>query len=304
MKISVVMCTYNGEKYIEEQLCTIRKQSRKPDEVILCDDRSTDKTAEIIRNFIRTCGLEERWHLYENAENVGWKRNFMEALRHSTGDLIFLADQDDLWHPRKIELMSKACEQHPEIGLLVCDCYPFDDATGERKKWFLPQLAKQDLMQVPIGRSFAESLRPGCTYALRSSMREYINEMWEEDWPHDLFFWCTALAQGSLYSYPKVLVKWRRSEGNATPRNDKTRECRLEVLDRQERVTQKLLEHKAELKIAETNADCMEGALQTYRKRKAAIEHGSVAELIALLKYLPSYPRKRSWIGDVVAAIK
>ncbi|MCR5127860.1 MAG: glycosyltransferase, partial [Lachnospiraceae bacterium] len=121
MKISVVMCTYNGENYIKEQLRTILKQSRKPEEVILCDDRSTDRTTEIIRNFIRVCGLEERWHLYENAENVGWKRNFMEALRRSTGDLIFLADQDDLWHPRKIELMSKACEQHPEIGLLVCD---------------------------------------------------------------------------------------------------------------------------------------------------------------------------------------
>ena len=304
MKTSVVMCTYNGEKYIEEQLCTIRKQSRKPDEVILCDDRSTDKTAEIIRNFIRTCGLEERWHLYENAENVGWKRNFMKALRHATGDLIFLADQDDLWHPRKIERMTRACEQHPEIGLLVCDCYPFDDASGERKKWFLPQLGKQDLMQVPIGRSFAESLRPGCTYALRCGMLEYIDEMWEEDCPHDLFFWCAALAQGSLYSYPGVLVKWRRAEGNATPRNDKDRECRMEVLDRQYRVTKQMLEHKDSLRIPEENRKKMEQALQAYRKRKDAIEHGSMTELLALLKYLPLYPRKRSWIGDVVAARK
>ena len=304
MKISVVMCTYNGEKYIEEQLRTILKQSRKPEEVILCDDCSTDKTAEIIRSFIRTYGLENDWHLYENPENMGWKRNFMETLRRSTGDLIFLADQDDLWHLRKIERMTKVCEQHPEVSLLVCDCYPFDDVTGERKKWFLPQLGKQDLMQIPIGRSFAESLRPGCTYALRGGMREYIDELWEEDCPHDLFFWCAALAQGSLYSYPKVLVKWRRAEGNATPRNDKNRECRMEVLERQYRVTKQMLAYKETLQIPEKNRIKMEQALQVYRKRKDAIERGSLPELLALLRYLPLYPRKRSWIGDVIAATK
>ena len=304
MKTSVVMCTYNGEKHIEEQLRTILKQSRKPDEVIITDDHSTDKTAEIIRGFIRSNALDGTWHLKENTENVGWKRNFMESIRQSSGDLIFLADQDDIWHPHKIEQMSKACEEHPKIQLLVCDCYPFDDATGKRKEWFLPQLGRQELSVVPIGRSFAESLRPGCTYALRGDMREYIDALWEEDCPHDLFFWCVSLAQGSLYSYPKVLVKWRRAEGNATPKNDKTRECRMEVLERQCRVTEQILTHKEELGIPEENCRKLKRALQVYRKRKEAIESGSLLKLLVLLKDLPSYPRTRSWIGDVVAARK
>ena len=76
MTISVCMCTYNGEKYILPQLESIHAQTVAPDEVIICDDNSTDQTVSIIRDFIKEHGLEDTWSLHCNEENKGYPGNF------------------------------------------------------------------------------------------------------------------------------------------------------------------------------------------------------------------------------------
>ena len=304
MTTSVVMCTYNGEKYIEEQLITIFRQSRQPDEVLITDDGSADRTVSIIKTFIQKHALEAKWHLFENSVNLGWKKNFMETIRRASGDLIFLADQDDIWHKSKMEIMTDVCEQHPKIHILVCDCFPFDDETGKRKKWFLPDLGEEFLNQVSIERSFAESLRPGCTYALRGDWKETVVDLWEEQWPHDLFFWCMALAQDGLYHCRKVLVKWRRAEENNTPKNEKNRDCRLEVLDRQYRITKCIVEHSDKLQIGEAQLTQMETAMRIYRQRADAIENKDYRKLMRLLGDIRYYPKNSSWLADILAALR
>lgn len=103
MKISVALCTYNGQKFITEQLNSILNQSTSVDEIIICDDGSKDKTPEIINNFVsKHPGLIT---FYINKINLKVNKNFEKAIFLCTGDYIFLCDQDDVWKSNKVEKM-------------------------------------------------------------------------------------------------------------------------------------------------------------------------------------------------------
>ena len=99
--ISVCMGIYNGEAYIKAQLQSILNQTLSPDEVILCDDRSTDGTREIVDQFIRENGLSGKWQLHCNPENKGYPANFYAGMALCRGEYVFLADQDDIWDKNK-----------------------------------------------------------------------------------------------------------------------------------------------------------------------------------------------------------
>ena len=103
MKLSIVMTTYNGMEYIKDQLDSIANQKRKADEVLIYDDGSNDGTIEFIENYINNNGLNNTWKLIVNEENKGWRRNFVEGIWSSIGDLVFPCDQDDIWHENKLE---------------------------------------------------------------------------------------------------------------------------------------------------------------------------------------------------------
>ena len=117
--ISVCMGIYNGEKYIAQQLQSIMNQTRKADEVILCDDRSTDNTVKIAEKFIEENELADTWKIHQNIQNKGYPYNFYYVMGLCKGDIVFLADQDDVWDVHKIEKMSHIMETHEEIQLLA-----------------------------------------------------------------------------------------------------------------------------------------------------------------------------------------
>lgn len=106
MKISICIATYNGEKYIGEQLQSILKQLAETDEVILSDDGSTDSTLDIVQSF-----NDPRIQIFNNDSHY-FKLNFINALNHSTGDIIFLADQDDVWLDGKVKRCVQMLEQY------------------------------------------------------------------------------------------------------------------------------------------------------------------------------------------------
>jgi len=120
MKISIAMTTYNGEKYIIEQLDSIFFQSRQPDEVIICDDGSHDATKKNIENFIKKNHLEQTWHLIQNPINKGFITNFMDCIKLTTGDIVFFSDQDDVWELTKIEKMVNIFYTHHNAKAVAC----------------------------------------------------------------------------------------------------------------------------------------------------------------------------------------
>jgi glycosyltransferase involved in cell wall biosynthesis len=97
VKLSVCMATFNGSAYVETQIVSILKQLKQTDQLIIVDDKSTDNTIEIIKNF-----NDARIQLIVNPINVGAALTFNRALKAATGDIIFLSDQDDRWHHGKI----------------------------------------------------------------------------------------------------------------------------------------------------------------------------------------------------------
>lgn len=119
MKVSIAMTTYNGAKYLQEQLDSFVIQSSMPHELIVCDDGSTDSTIEILETFRQHAPFIV--HIHRNEANLGFTKNFEKALSKCTGDLIFLSDQDDIWYPNKIKILEKTFECHPDKQILIHD---------------------------------------------------------------------------------------------------------------------------------------------------------------------------------------
>lgn len=124
------MCTYNGEKYLREQLQSIASQTLLPDELVICDDRSTDSTTDIIGDFTSSAPFPVRLHINPvnlGAAAKGITRNFEQASRLCTGDLIAFCDQDDVWLPRKLARMVQTMEENPQLGGVFVDAQLIDD---------------------------------------------------------------------------------------------------------------------------------------------------------------------------------
>jgi len=125
MKISIAMATYNGAKFISEQLESFIRQIRLPDELVVTDDGSSDATLNILEGFGRRASFPVK--IYRNAENLGYARNFERAVSLCSGDLIFLSDQDDVWFPQKLERTEEYFRAHPETQVVIHDALLADE---------------------------------------------------------------------------------------------------------------------------------------------------------------------------------
>jgi glycosyltransferase involved in cell wall biosynthesis len=161
--ISVAMCTFNGEKYLCEQINSILLQTLVPDEIVICDDGSTDGTKEILKAFAR-CHPFIKAHF--NPSNLGCTKNFEQAIRKCKGDLIFLADQDDVWLPEKVATITNEFERRPKVKMFFTDAYVANEQlTPEPESlwdtlYFEPQKFTKGII-------FRQNLVTGATMAFR-----------------------------------------------------------------------------------------------------------------------------------------
>lgn len=211
MKISVVVSVFNGEKYISEQLDSLRHQTRRPDEVLLFDDGSSDKTPQIVTDYITKYSLAN-WKYTRNPENKGWRRNFMEGMWAASGDLVFSCDQDDIWHQDKLKIMSEVMENSPQISLLTSN-YELFFEDGSHKDGF-----KQNdgsVNQIPLKNNYLLVGRPGCTHCIRKELLDTARKYWRPEYPHDALLWRLSLFSDGLYNYNGNLIKWRKHQNSA-----------------------------------------------------------------------------------------
>lgn len=125
MTTSVAMCTYNGARFIEEQLRSILDQTIHVGEIVICDDGSTDETISIIEKVAKETIIPI--HIHINERNLGCVANFEKAIRLCQGDIIFLSDQDDVWMPNKVEVITKWFDQHPAMNVVFGDAILIDE---------------------------------------------------------------------------------------------------------------------------------------------------------------------------------
>lgn len=124
MTLSVALCTYNGERYIREQLDSILKQTMPVDEIVVCDDGSTDNTLQIIESLNKNTQTDIR--IYRNEKNLGPARNFQKAINLCQGDIIFLSDQDDVWQCDKAETIIRYFNQNGHKQVVFTDGHIID----------------------------------------------------------------------------------------------------------------------------------------------------------------------------------
>ena len=127
LTISVAMCTFNGKRFLGAQLESIRSQSRTPDEVVICDDGSSDGSLELIREF--ACRARFPTRLLINERNLGSTKNFEQAISLCQSKIVALADQDDVWYPQKLEQIDNTFAQSRSIALAFSDADMIDDNT-------------------------------------------------------------------------------------------------------------------------------------------------------------------------------
>lgn len=217
--ISIAMTTYNGEKYIEKQLRSIFEQTLQPKEIIICDDCSRDQTVEIIRSIVAEYKAWDCVHLVENQQNMGYIENFRQAIRMTSGDYVFLADQDDVWYPHKLEKVLKVME---ETGAeAICTGFDLIDANGsliedtERFKMspFIRN-AQLGLTQISFHRLAFRNYVPGCTYCCKRQVAKAFVEIESQILPHDYQIMLVGAALGRVYYLNEKLIGYRLHGNN------------------------------------------------------------------------------------------
>jgi len=204
VKISIAMATYNGAQYILEQLRSFVDQTRQPDEVIITDDCSTDQTEAIVREFAKTAPFTVEFHRNEN--NLGYCGNFNAALMKTTGDLVFLSDQDDVWFPKKIEQMVDVAERNPQALVVMNDAALTDGDLNE--------VGLTKVGQIRSAGFSMDSFVMGCCCAVRRELLDFCLPIPTGVKGHDN--WLVQFADGldAKVVDPTPLQYYRRHESN------------------------------------------------------------------------------------------
>lgn len=217
--ISVVMTTYNGSNYVIDQLRSITNQSLGPDEILILDDGSSDNTVEIINEYIHENDHKHVCTLIRNRIGLGFARNFLLGIEKSTGDYVYLSDQDDVWDEKKIEIMTEIMHSNDHIESLSCS-YDLIDETGRKindntsyNKKGDGRLEKEDwknFIKHPAGFPGMSLL---ITRTLINRVLKQVPQSGEIP-AHDWLLNEEAAKCDSLYKLNKVLVHYRQHGNN------------------------------------------------------------------------------------------
>lgn len=175
--VAVVLCTYNGARYLPQQLDSLLAQTRLPQRIAIADDASSDDTWNLLQAFAeraRARGIAV--DLHANPRNLGYLRNFESALRRAEEDVMFLCDQDDVWYPHKIADYLQQFETRPGLSLLHSDSRLIDGEGRDlgRRMFQTLEVSAGELAAIHAGRAFAVLVRrnivTGATAALRREL--------------------------------------------------------------------------------------------------------------------------------------
>lgn len=212
MRVSIALCTYNGEKYLQKQLESIASQSFPPSELIVCDDGSSDATVDILDKFSKTVSFAVR--IFHNKVNLGSTKNFEQAISLCAGDVIALCDQDDVWISSKLEEAIYEFRTRSNLDALFTDAEIIDEMSEliHLRLWqsieFTPKLQSKFRSEDPVSVLLKRNVVTGSTLMIRSSCRNSILPI-PPSWIHDGWIaWILAL-KNKIDFIPKPLIYYR-----------------------------------------------------------------------------------------------
>lgn len=217
MKVSVALCTYNGARHLSAQLRSIAVQSRRPDELVISDDGSTDDTLAVVEAFGRTAPFSVRLH--RQNVNLGVTQNFAFALGACQGEYIALCDQDDVWLPHKLETAVSCLERDPAVQVAFSDATLADDALRPlaRTLWQAMRLRRRERACFRAGRGlellFSRTLVTGAATVLKAGFRDQllpIPAVLPTPILHDGWLALLAAARCELALIPEPLFVYRQ----------------------------------------------------------------------------------------------
>ena len=209
------MCTFNGQRYLQEQLDSIAGQTRLPDELVVCDDHSTDESAQIIERFAANALFPV--HLHVNSTNIGTVKNFEQVIGRCRGDYITLCDQDDVWLPEKLARVESEFRKAPQAGLIFSDAEVVDETlqpTGVTL-WQKLGIDSREKERLRTGKAVEEllpgSIITGATAVFRASFKSLLLPI-PDDLPviHDAWIAMLIASVSEVHPVSEPLIKYRQ----------------------------------------------------------------------------------------------
>lgn len=307
MKISVVMATYNGAEYIVEQLDSIYEQTCTVDEIVICDDKSTDDTVDKIEKYMLE-HKEIEVRLYQNEMNLGFAGNFNKALNLAEGDYIFFADQDDIWMNNKIQIMIDVMQKNPDCKLLCCDYEVF--STGENAPVPPKQILKQmpndgTLEKISLSKKSLYLRTLGCCMCLKKEFREWMRSYWFDDWAQDDRCWKLAQCVDGCYLLHLNLVRHRLHGSNtATFGKYHTLEKRIKLFRHMYEAARQMVKCGQRSGVPVKQQKLVEKHIRMMELRLELLEKRKLINNIFLIGYLKYYQNLKSVLVETYMILK
>jgi len=222
------MTTYNGEKYIREQLDSVLSQTESDFEVVICDDASTDSTLSILKEYEKK---DNRFRIYENEKNLGYRENFNKAVSLCKGDFIAFSDQDDIWLPNHLQTLRENIGDN-----FVC--------AGKAQRFFENDAplnlfqptnyqAKNLSSQIKrlIYQCYAFNMYQGASQMISRQAAETYFSIEKDEYAHDWASATNAIAENKFIYVNEVITRWRKHsvQVTSTHHSRKVRKNRLKA---------------------------------------------------------------------------
>lgn len=225
MKISVALCTFNGEKYISEQLDSILNQSVKVDEIIVCDDMSTDETYQILEKYKND--NPSIFKIFQNETNLKSVKNFEKAINLCSGNVIFLSDQDDIWTIEKVEKCVAIFNSKKDIEAIFTNAYLINQLNKKfnfslfDSIYFNPKIVnKISLFEYLVKK---KNVVTGATFCFKKNSTNEIFTFPElKNFHHDYYLALHFASQNKLYCLNENLTNYRLHDNQQVGTKNKT----------------------------------------------------------------------------------
>lgn len=217
LSLCVAICTYNGQRYLQEQLASITAQTRLPDQLIATDDCSSDDTVKLLREFQRAAPFPVG--VLVNPENLGYVKNFEKAIGLCPGDIVVLSDQDDVWKPERLAETERFFVKNPEVDAVFSNAELVDESLQpfSYDLWEAIEFTDLEKRSIETGDASRVLLRrnvvTGATMAFRGQLKSRLLPI-PPIWVHDEWLAAIIAATGIIQFIPNKLIYYRQHSGN------------------------------------------------------------------------------------------